>query len=34
VNQKIKLAEDNLEKSIKNEELQALLQIEKCLVFS
>ena len=33
VNQKIKLAEDNLEKSIKNEELQALLQIEKCLVF-
>jgi magnesium transporter len=33
VNQKIILAEDNLEKSIKNEELQALLQIEKCLVF-
>lgn len=33
VNQKIKLAEDNLEKSIKNEELQALLQIEKCLVY-
>lgn len=33
VNQNIKLAEDNLEKSIKNEELQALLQIEKCLVF-
>ena len=33
VNQKIKLAEDNLEKSIKNEELQALLQIETCLVF-
>ena len=33
VNQKIKLAEDNLEESIKNEELQALLQIEKCLVF-
>lgn len=33
VNQKIKLAEDNLEKSIKNEELQALFQIEKCLVF-
>lgn len=30
---KIKVAEDNLEKSIKNEELQALLQIEKCLVF-
>jgi magnesium transporter len=34
VNQKIKLAEDNLEKSIKKKELQALLQIEKCLVFS
>ncbi|MBS7255544.1 magnesium transporter CorA family protein [Flavobacterium branchiicola] len=33
VSQKVKLAEDNLEKSIKNEELQALLQIEKCLVF-
>ncbi|RZJ67101.1 MAG: magnesium transporter CorA family protein [Flavobacterium sp.] len=33
INQKIKLAEDNLEKSIKNEELQALLQIEKCLVY-
>jgi magnesium transporter len=33
VNRKIKLAEDNLEESIKNEELQALLQIEKCLVF-
>jgi len=33
VSQKIKLAEDNLEKSIKNEELQALLQIEKSLVF-
>lgn len=33
VNQKIKLAETNLEQSIKNEELQALLQIEKCLVF-
>ncbi len=33
VNQKIKLAEDNLEKSIKNESLQALFQIEKCLVF-
>lgn len=30
---KIKVAEDNLEKSIKNEELQALLHIEKCLVF-
>lgn len=33
INQRIKLAEDNLEQSIKNEELQALLQIEKCLVF-
>ena len=33
INQRIKLAEDNLEKSIKNEELQTLLQIEKCLVF-
>jgi magnesium transporter len=33
VNQKIQLAEENLEQSIKNEELQALLQIEKCLVF-
>ncbi|WP_395047990.1 magnesium transporter CorA family protein [Flavobacterium sp.] len=33
INQRIKLAEDNLEKSIKNEELQALFQIEKCLVF-
>lgn len=33
INQRIKLAEDNLEKSIKNEELQALLQIEKCFVF-
>ncbi|WP_136667595.1 magnesium transporter CorA family protein [Flavobacterium sp. H122] len=33
INQRIKLAEDNLEKSIKNEELQALLELEKCLVF-
>jgi magnesium transporter len=33
INQRIKLAEDNLEQSIKNEELQALLQIEKCMVF-
>ena len=33
VNQRIKLAEDNLEKSIKNEELQALLHLEKCLVY-
>lgn len=29
INQSIKLAEDNLEKSIKNEELQALLELEK-----
>ncbi len=27
------MAEDNLEKSIRNEDLQALLQIEKCMVF-
>ncbi|MFM2393148.1 MAG: hypothetical protein RLZZ546_1130, partial [Bacteroidota bacterium] len=33
INQQIKLAEDKLEKSIKNEELQALLELEKCLVF-
>lgn len=33
INQRIKLAESNLEKSIKNEELQALFQIEKCFVF-
>ena len=33
INQLIKLAETNLEKSIKNEDLQTLLQIEKCLVF-
>jgi magnesium transporter len=33
INQHIKEAEDNLEKSIRNEDLQALLQIEKCLVF-
>ncbi len=33
INQRIKLAEDNLEQSIKNEQLQALWQIEKCLVF-
>ncbi len=33
VNQRIKLAEDNLEKSIKNEELQTLLRLEKCLVY-
>lgn len=33
INQRIKLAEKQLEKSIKNEELQILLQIEKCLVY-
>ncbi|MDZ4668451.1 MAG: magnesium transporter CorA family protein [bacterium] len=33
INQRIKLAENQLEKSIKNEELHALLQIEKCMVF-
>ncbi|MGG7035625.1 MAG: magnesium transporter CorA family protein [Flavobacterium sp.] len=33
INQRIKLAEDNLEKSVKNEELQTLLQLEKCLVY-
>lgn len=33
INQRIKIAEDNLEKSIRNEDLQALLQIEKCMVF-
>lgn len=33
INQRIKLAEDNLEKSIQNEELQALLELEKCLVY-
>lgn len=33
INQRIKLAEDNLEKSIKNEELQTLLELEKCLVY-
>ncbi|ESU23705.1 Mg2+/Co2+ transporter [Flavobacterium enshiense DK69] len=33
INQRIKLAEDHLEKSIKNEDLQALMQLEKCLVF-
>lgn len=33
INQQIKLAEDKLERSIKNEELQALLELEKCLVF-
>lgn len=33
INQSIKLAENQLEKSIKNEDLQALLRIEKSLVF-
>lgn len=33
INYKIKAAEFELEKSIKNEELQRLLQIEKCLVY-
>jgi magnesium transporter len=33
INQRIKLAEKKLEKSIKNEDLQTLLQIEKCLVY-
>ncbi|MGD9977313.1 MAG: magnesium transporter CorA family protein [Bacteroidales bacterium] len=33
INQSIKLAETQLEKSIKNEDLQALLRIEKSLVF-
>lgn len=33
INQRIKLAENKLEKSIKNEDLHRLLQIEKCLVF-
>ncbi len=33
INQNIKLAENKLEKSVKNEDLQTLLQIEKCLVF-
>ncbi len=33
INQNIKFAENQLEKSIRNEDLQTLLQIEKCLVF-
>jgi magnesium transporter len=33
INQKIKLAEKQLERSIRNEDLQTLLQIEKCMVF-
>lgn len=33
VNQQIKMAENTLEKSIKNEDLQTLFKIEKCLVY-
>ncbi|MDD2346443.1 MAG: magnesium transporter CorA family protein [Bacteroidales bacterium] len=33
INQNIKLAEQELEESIKNEDLQTLFQIEKCLVY-
>ncbi|MBL0309661.1 MAG: magnesium transporter CorA family protein [Bacteroidetes bacterium] len=33
INQNIKSAENQLEKSIRNEDLQTLLQLEKCLVF-
>lgn len=33
INQQIKSAESKLEKSIKNEDLQTLLKIEKCLVY-
>ncbi|NTU68580.1 MAG: magnesium transporter CorA family protein [Chlorobiaceae bacterium] len=33
INLQIKTAEEKLEKSIKNEDLQTLLQIEKCLVY-
>ena len=33
INHRIKLAELQLERSIKNEELQALLQLEKCMVY-
>jgi magnesium transporter len=33
INKEIKLAETKLEKSIRNEDLQALMQIEKCLVY-
>lgn len=33
INQNIKVAENKLEKSVRNEDLQTLLQIEKCLVF-
>ena len=33
INQRIKIAESNLEKSIRNEDLQALLRLEKCLEY-
>ncbi len=33
INQNIRLAENKLEKSIRNEDLQTLLQLEKCLVY-
>lgn len=33
INKEIKLAETKLEKSIRNEDLQTLMQIEKCLVY-
>ncbi|MEL1245110.1 magnesium transporter CorA family protein [Flavobacterium sp. DGU11] len=33
INQRIKVAENSLEQSIRNEDLQALLQLEKCLVY-
>ena len=33
INKQIKLAETKLEKSIRNEDLQTLMQIEKCLVY-
>ena len=33
INHHIKVAENNLEKSIRNEDLQELLQIEKCMVY-
>ena len=33
LSQMINIAEDNLEKSVRNEELHKLIQIEKCLVF-
>ncbi|AWH84354.1 magnesium transporter CorA [Flavobacterium album] len=33
INHRIKVAENSLEQSIRNEDLQALLQLEKCLVY-